>query len=319
MTMSTRQAAHRLRRSCLSVPGTQERFHASAERSAADQIMFDLEDSVAPAAKEAARSLVVDSLLKRDYGGRLRSVRINGCDTRWCHEDVIALLEGAGERLETLVVPKVEDSDHVHFVDTLLRQLEMRFGRGSRIGLELQIESARGMENVGAIAAASERTETLIFGPADFAASIRAPELTVGRINRDYPGDFWHFFLARICVAARARGLQPIDGPYAEIADLDGLRTSAARARMLGFDGKWALHPSQVTVINQAFAPTQEEFDRASAILEAYSRAADVERRGAVMFGEEMIDEASRKLAVSMVERGRALGMSARPWRPAPR
>ena len=301
------------------MPGTEERFHASAQRSAADQVIFDLEDSVAEGAKAAARSKVVAALRDRDYGGKTRSVRVNACDTPWCHEDVIALVEGAGNRFDTIVVPKVEAVDHVHFLDTLLGQLEKRHRLSGALGLELQIESARGMENVGAIAAASDRIETIIFGPADFAATMRAPELTIGRLNRDYPGDFWHFFLARIAVAARANGRQPIDGPYAEIRDLDGLRTSATRARMLGFDGKWALHPSQVAVLNEVFAPTQEEFDRATAILAAYGKAADQEHVGAVMFGDEMIDEASRKLATSMVERGQALGMTARPWSPSRR
>lgn len=298
------------------MPGTAPRFHARAESTPADQVMFDLEDSVAPASKPAARDLVISALREREYAGKLRSVRINACDTQWCHEDLIAIMAGAGGRIDSIVVPKVGAPDDVHFVDKLLGQLEKRHQVDRPVSLELQIESARGMENVGLIAAASRRTATLIFGPADFAATMQAPQLTVGGLVPEYPGDYWHYFLARVAVAARANGLQPIDGPYAEIDDVEGLRTSARRAAMLGYAGKWALHPKQVDVVNAVFAPSQEQFDRASAILDAYRQASDVDSVGAVMFGAEMIDEASRRLAESMVERGQAIGMTARPWSP---
>jgi citrate lyase subunit beta/citryl-CoA lyase len=312
--MAESNAKLALRRSCLSVPATQSRFHVRAEESAADQIMFDLEDSVAPTEKAIAREAAVGALRARDYSGKLRSVRINGCDTAWCHEDITAVIEGAGDRVDSIVVPKVDGVEHVHFVDVLLRQLEKRYRLGHRVGLELQIESARGMENVGGIASASSRTITLIFGPADFSASMQAPELTVGSLRAEYPGDYWHYFLARVAVAARANGLQPIDGPYAELDDLDGLRVLARRAAMLGYAGKWALHPKQIGVLNDVFVPSQEEFDRASAILESYRQAASVDQLGAVMFGNVMIDEASRRLAQTMVDRGLALGMTAKPW-----
>lgn len=305
------------RRSCLAVPGSQPRFHAKADQSAADQIFLDLEDSVAPAAKERAREQVVEALRTFDFTGKVRTVRVNACDTRWCYEDIITVVEGAGDRLDCLMIPKVEDVDHVHFVDNLLNQIEWKTGRERRVGLELQIESARGMENINAIAGASSRSESLIFGPADFSASLRVPELTVGRLKPEYPGDYWHYFLVRVVVAARANGLQPIDGPYALIRDSDGLRTFAQRAAMLGFDGKWALNPSQIDILNEEFAPRQADFDKASAILEAYRNATDVEMTGAVMLGEEMIDEASRKMAVVMVERGEAFGMKPRPWSPS--
>jgi citrate lyase subunit beta/citryl-CoA lyase len=172
------------------------------------------------------------------------------------------------------------------------------------------------MENIGAIAAASDRAETLIFGPGDFSASLRLPELTVGRLQPDYPGDFWHYFLARVVVAARANGLQPIDGPYVQVRDAEGLRTFAARSAMLGFDGKWALNPLQVEVLNEVFAPKQDDFDKAVAIIEAYETATDVEQTGAVMLGDEMIDEATRKMAAVLVERGEAFGMKPRAWSP---
>ncbi|HLQ61626.1 MAG TPA: CoA ester lyase [Candidatus Acidoferrales bacterium] len=306
----------RPRRSCLAVPGSQPRFLEGAARSAADEVFFDLEDSVAPAAKEKARGLVAEALRRHSYEGKVRVVRVNACDTRWCYEDVVAVVEGAGDRLDCVMLPKVEGVEHVHFLDQLLGQLERKLGLERRLGLELQIESARGLEKIGEIAAASPRTETLIFGPGDFAASMRMPGLTIGALVPDYPGDFWHYFMARILVAARAHGLQAIDGPYVQIHDREGLRTFAQRAARLGYDGKWALHPAQVEVLNQVFAPDQRELDRAAAILEAYRRATDVDQRGAVMLGDEMIDEASRKLAEATVERGQAYGMEAKPWTP---
>jgi citrate lyase subunit beta/citryl-CoA lyase len=214
------------------------------------------------------------------------------------------------------MIPKVEGIADVHFVDSLLTQLELKLGLKRRIGLELQIESARGMENIEAIAGASPRAETLIFGPADFSASLQMPELTAGRLKPEYPGDYWHYFLARIVVAARAHGLQPIDGPFAQIRDTEGLRTFAERAAMLGYDGKWALHPGQIEILNEVFSPRQDDFDKANAILQAYRQATEIAKTGAVMLGDEMIDEASRKMALVMVERGQALGMTARPWSP---
>lgn len=306
----------RPRRSCLAVPGSQPRFHPKADQSTADQIFLDLEDAVAPAAKESARGMVVEALRKYEFRDKTRVVRVNGCDTQWCYADIIEVVEGAGDRLDCLMIPKVESVTDVHFVDSLLTQLEQKHRFSRRIGLELQIETARGMENIAGIASASSRAETLIFGPADFSASLQMPELTAGRLNPEYPGDFWHYFLARIVVAARAHGLQPIDGPYAQIRDTDGLRTFAQRAAMLGFDGKWALHPGQIEVLNDAFSPRQDDFDKANAILDAYRQATEVAMTGAVMLGDEMIDEASRKMALVMVERGRALGMRARPWSP---
>ena len=308
----------RARRSCLAVPGSNPRFHAKADESAADQLILDLEDSVAPGAKTAARGQVVAALRSHEFAGKVRTVRVNACDSKWCFDDVIAVVEGAGDRLDCLVIPKVEDVDHVHFVAHLLNQLEWKHGLERRIGLELQIESARGMENINAIAGASDRAETLIFGPGDCSADLRLPELTVGRLQPDYPGDFWHYFLARVVVAARANGLQPIDGPYAQVRDEEGLRTFAKRAAMLGFDGKWALNPVQVDVLNEVFSPRQEDFDKAVAILDAYRTAIDVEQTGASMLGEEMIDEATRKMAAVVAERGEAFGMRARPWRPSP-
>jgi len=291
------------------VPGSQPRFHERADTVPADMVMFDLEDSVAPSAKAAARELVVRALHAHAYAGKVRGVRVNAVDTGWCLDDVRQVVEGAGDRIDVVVLPKVEDADHVHFLHHLLQELERRMGLRRRIGLELQIESARGLEHVSRIAAASDRSQALIFGPGDLGASLRMPGLTIGAFQPDYPGDLWHYARVRMLVAARAQGLQAIDGPYAQIRDLEGLRESARRAALLGYDGKWVVHPGQVEVVNQVFTPSQEEFDRASAIVEAYRRATHEEGAGAVMLGEEMIDEASHRLAETMVERGRAVGM----------
>jgi citrate lyase subunit beta/citryl-CoA lyase len=301
------------RRSSLAVPATQSRFHAKADLSSADQVVLDLEDSVAPAAKAKARAQAVAALRTYRFARKVRSVRVNGCDTAWWQQDVVAVMEGAGDKLDSLVVPKVEGVDHVHLVDSLMGQMEGKLGLKKRVGLELLIESARGVENIGPIAGASDRNEALIFGPADLAASLRIPELTIGG-RPGQAGDYQDYFLVRMLVAARANGLLAIDGPYARLHDHEGLRTSAERAARLGFDGKWAIHPDQIGVLNEVFAPSQEDFDKATAILTAYGRAADVENVGAVVLGDEMIDEASRKMALVMVERGRAAGMKARPW-----
>jgi citrate lyase subunit beta/citryl-CoA lyase len=203
----------------------------------------------------------------------------------------------------------VQYASDVTFVANLLRMVEETNGFSKRIGIEAQIENALGLTNIDEIAAASDRLETLIFGPGDMAAAMGMPHLTVGEILDDYPGDHWHWILMRILVAARNRDLQVIDGPYAKIRDLDGFREVAKRSRALGFDGKWALHPDQITILNELFAPSQEEYDRAEDIIEAYAKATGDERKGAVMFGDEMIDEASRKMAAVRAARGRAAGL----------
>ena len=303
------QRVTRPRRSCLSVPGSSPKMLAKAPGLPADQIFMDLEDSVAPNAKEEARDNVVQALKEGDFGDKTVVVRVNGVDTKWCAKDVLHVVESAAEYLDCIMIPKVEHGSDVLFVDNLLRMTEETLGLDKRIGLELQIETATGVTNIDDIANASDRAETLIFGPADMSASLGLPTVTAGLPMPDYPGDHWHFILSRILVAARNAGLQAIDGPYLLIKDLDGFREMAMRARALGYDGKWALHPGQIDVLNEVFAPTQEEYDKAEALLEAYGHATDVESRGAVMFGTEMIDEASRKMAEHLAERGRAAGL----------
>ena len=310
MLVQGRDRAVRSRRSCLSVPGSRQRFLEKADSSAADMVLFDLEDSVAPAAKEQAREQVVQALRTYRYEGKVLGLRVNGVDTRWCADDIRHVVEGAGERLDCVVLPKVEEAGAVHFAHHLLNQLESKLGLGRQLGLELQIESAKGLENCVSCALASPRNQTLIFGPVDFAADMRLPGIRPSDPRTAYPGDFWHYFLARIAVAARASGLQPIDGPFTEVHDMEGLRESARRSAMLGYDGKWVLNPAQAEVVNQAFSPSQADFDRAHQIVEAYRKATEVDVTGAVMLGEEMIDEASRKLALAALERGRAAGMT---------
>ena len=276
----------------------------------ADEVFMDLEDSVAPLAKEDARGNVIDALKNNDWTDKTVVVRINSIDTQWAADDLKTIVEAGGEYLDCIMIPKVQHAHEVKFVDHMLRMIEVNTGLEKRIGIEAQIETATGLENVWEIAHSSDRLETLIFGPADMSASLGLPTVTAGLPMPGYPGDHWHWVLERILVAARSAGLQAIDGPYLLIKDLDGFRDMANRARALGYDGKWALHPGQVDVLNEVFTPTQEEYDKAEALLEAYKHATEVERRGAVMFGNEMIDEASRKMAVQFAERGRAAGMT---------
>lgn len=275
----------------------------------ADEIFMDLEDSVAPLAKEEARYNVIDALKNNDWGDKTVVVRVNSVDTQWAADDLKTVVEGAGRFIDCIMIPKVQHAHEVLFVDHMLRMIETNTGLDKRIGLEIQIETATGLRNIHEIAHASDRAETLIFGPADMSASLGLPTVTAGLPMPGYPGDHWHWVLVTILVAARDANLQVIDGPYLLIKDLDGFREMALRARALGYDGKWALHPGQVDVLNEVFTPTQEEYDKAEALLEAYKEATEVEVRGAVMFGTEMIDEASRKMAVQFAERGRAAGL----------
>src|ERR671919_885113 len=281
-----------------------------AQSLAADMVFMDLEDSVAPLAKEEARGNIIDALKNNDWGEKTVVVRINSIDTQWAADDLQTVVGSAGRYLDCIMIPKVQHAHEVMFVDHMLRMIETNTGLDDRIGIEAQIETATGLKNVHEIAHASDRIETLIFGPADMSASLGLPSVTAGLPVPGYPGDHWHWVLETILVAARDAGLQAIDGPYLLIKDLDGFREMATRARALGYDGKWALHPGQIDVLNEVFTPTQEEYDKAEALLEAYKHATDIEVRGAVMFGNEMIDEASRKMAVQFAERGRAAGLT---------
>lgn len=302
----------RARRTCLAVPGSNPRFLEKAQGLPADEVFLDLEDSVAPLAKEQARGNIVSALKTGDWGGRTVVVRVNDLSTQWTYRDVIEVVEGAGDRLHCLMLPKVEDASHVRWLDLLLTQIEKAAGLPvGAIGIEAQIESARGLVNVDEIAASSPRIETLVFGPADFMASIGMRTLVVGEQPPGYgEGDAYHYILMRILMAARAHGLQAIDGPYLQIRDVEGFRRVAARAAALGFDGKWVLHPGQIDVGNAVFSPEQDDYDHAERILDAYDYYTTVEKRGAVMLGDEMIDEASRKMALVVAAKGRAAGLA---------
>ncbi|MFF4194757.1 HpcH/HpaI aldolase/citrate lyase family protein [Nonomuraea sp. NPDC001831] len=302
----------RSRRSVLSVPGSNPRFLEKAQTLPADEVFLDLEDSVAPLAKDEARKNVVTALREGDWTGRTRAVRVNDLTTMWTYRDVIEVVEGAGQFLDCLILPKVQDPTEVVWLDTLLTQIERSMGyEVGRIGIEAQIENARGLVNVDAIAGSSRRLEALVFGPADFMASINMRTLVVGEQPPGYEeGDAYHYILMRLLMAARMHDLQVIDGPYLQIKDVEGYRRVARRAAALGFDGKWVLHPLQVEAANEVFSPSQEDYDHAELILEAYEHYTTVERRGAVMLGEEMIDEASRKMALVVAAKGRAAGLA---------
>jgi len=287
-----------------------------AAASAADEVFCDLEDACAPLEKPAARGKVVEALKTHDWGTKVKVVRINQVTSRYAFRDLHEVIGGAGDILDCIMIPKVQNTGDVAFADRALTQLELDLGlEPGRIGIEAQIEDALGMVNCDAIATASPRVETLILGPADFSASLQLPSLTVAGDSPDYPGHIMHYALFRLAVAARAAGIQVIDGPYLAVRDQDGYRVVARRAAALGYDGKWCLHPDQIAPCNEAFTPSQEQFEKAVRILEAYKHATEIERKGAVMLGDEMIDEASRKMAQQFYMRGVAAGLQ--PSQPA--
>ena len=272
----------------------------------ADQVFLDLEDSVAPIAKADARKNIVAALNEGGYGNKIRTVRVNDWTTSWTYRDVVEVVENAGHNLDCIMLPKVQNAGQVEALDLVLTQIEKTMGLPvGRIGIEAQIENAAGLNNVNNIAAASPRIETIIFGPADFMASINMKSLVVGEQPPGYTeGDAYHYILMRILMAARANNKAAIDGPYLQVR-------VAARSAALGFDGKWVLHPDQVALANEIFSPRQEDYDHAELILDAYEyyTSADGGGRGAVMLGDEMIDEASRKMALVISSKGRAAGM----------
>ena len=303
----------RSRRSCLAVPGSNPRFLEKARGLPADQIFLDLEDAVAPLAKPDARRNIVAALNDGGWGDKVRVVRVNDWTTQWTYRDVIEVVEGAGANLDSIMLPKVQTAAQVVALDALLTQIEKTVGLDvGGIGIEAQIENALGLINIEEITAASARVETLIFGPADFMASINMKSLVVGEQPPGYDvGDAYHYILMKILMAARAHDKQAIDGPYLQIRDVDGFRRVAGRSAALGLDGKWVLHPGQIDVANEVFSPRQEDYDHAEYILDAYewctSEAGGT--KGSAMLGDEMIDEASRKMALVISAKGRAAGM----------
>ena len=307
----------RLNRSQLSVPGIRPELFEKAAKSAADIIFLDLEDSVSAGDKEKARRNVIEGLNSVDFRGKTVSVRVNGLDTPYMYRDVIDIMEAAGDKFAMMLVPKIGCAADVHAVDLLLSQIEMAKGYQRRIGLELMIETAQGLMNVEAIAAASPRAESLHFGPGDFAASTGARNPVIGGNNPDYAvlvgdkvsatrirhvSDMSHYALARIVVAARAHGLRPVDGPYADYADPEGFAVAAARSAALGFEGKWVIHPSQIAAANAAFTPPAEDIEGARRVIAAMEEA-ERAKKGAVTLDGRMIDIASIRQAEVVVRK----------------
>jgi malyl-CoA/(S)-citramalyl-CoA lyase len=306
----------RLHRSELAVPGSSPQFFEKAARSDADVVFLDLEDAVAPDQKVQARKNVIAALNDIDWGRKTLTVRINGLDTHYMYRDVIEVIEQGGERLDLIMIPKVGTAADVYAVDMLVTQVETAKKRKKRIGFELIIETALGMANVDEIAGASKRIESLHFGVADYAASTKARTVQIGGPNPDYAvltdkdddgnrayhwGDMWHYAIARMVVAARAHGLRPIDGPFGDFSDPDGFTAQARRAAVLGCEGKWAIHPSQVTLANEIYSPSEKDVTKARRILEAMAQA-QKEGKGAVALDGRLIDIASIKQAEALVK-----------------
>ncbi|MBV5245629.1 MULTISPECIES: HpcH/HpaI aldolase/citrate lyase family protein [Mycolicibacterium] len=304
---------YRPRRTCLSVPGSSEKMIQKAKALPADEVFLDLEDAVAAEAKDEARQRVAQALAEPGWGDQLRGVRVNDWTTPWTHADIIEVMARAGASLDIVVLPKVTDVSHVHALDLLLSQLEATHDLPpGRIGIEAQIEDARGLTHIDAIASAP-RVQALVLGPADLMASLNMRTLVVGEQPEGYDvGDAYHHVLMRILIAARANGIAAIDGPFLKVRDVEAFRRVAGRSAALGYDGKWVLHPDQIEAGNEIFSPRQQDYDHAELLLEAYewhtSRAGGA--RGAVMLGDEMIDEASRKMALVIAGKGRAAGMT---------
>jgi malyl-CoA/(S)-citramalyl-CoA lyase len=310
------QTTPRLNRSELAVPGSSPKFFEKAATGAADVVFLDLEDAVAPDDKPQARKNVIEAINDVDWGKKTLSVRINGLDTHYMYRDVVDVLEQGGDRLDLIMIPKVGTAADVYAVDMLVTQIEAAKGRKKRIGFELIIETALGMANVNEIAGASKRIESLHFGVADYAASTKARTVQIGGPNPDYAvltdkdeagnrevhwGDMWHYAIARMVVAARAHGIRPIDGPFGDFSDPDGFKAQARRAAVLGCEGKWAIHPSQVTLANEIYSPAEKEVTKARRILEAMAQA-QKEGKGAVALDGKLIDIASIKQAEALVK-----------------
>jgi malyl-CoA/(S)-citramalyl-CoA lyase len=306
----------RLHRSELAVPGSNIRMLEKAPTLGADIVMLDLEDAVAPADKERARTNIIDALREQDWSRCSVSLRINGLDTHYCYRDVVDVIEEAGQYVDTIVIPKASCAGDVHLVATLLTQIEDARRIGRRIGLAVLIETAMGMVKCDEIAAACpERMEAMIFGVADYAASLQSHTTSIGGANPDYAvltdpngssdrarhwGDQWHYALSRIAVVCRAYGLRPIDGPFGDFTDPDGYLASARRAAVLGYEGKWAIHPSQIELANEVFTPDDHLVEKTHRIIAAMKQAA-ADGKGAVSLDGRLIDAASIRMAETLL------------------
>ncbi len=318
------QATPRLHRSEFAVPGSNPKLFEKAAKSAADIIFLDLEDAVAPDDKEQARKNIIAGLNEIDWGTKTMMIRINGLDTHYMYRDVVDVVE-ACPRLDMILIPKAGVAADVYAVDMLVTQIETAKKREKRIGFEVLIETALGMANVEAIAQSSRRLEAMSFGVADYAASTRARTTVIGGVNPDYGvltdkdssgnrayywADQWHAAQTRMMVACRAYGLRPIDGPFGDFNDPDGYIAAAKRAAVLGYEGKWAIHPSQVELANQVFTPSEAEVTKARRIMNAMAEAAKA-GKGAVSLDGRMIDIASIRMAEALLKKAEAMGAAA--------
>jgi citrate lyase subunit beta / citryl-CoA lyase len=294
----------RSRRCELATPASSERMCEKAAGSGADLVFLDLEDACAPVAKEGARAIAVNALTQLDWGDTVRAVRVNGLETPWCHGDVIEVVTGARDALDVLIVPKARTARDVWWVDVLLTQLETKLGMRKRIGLEVLVEESEGLANAVEIARSSPRLEAIIFGAGDLSASQRAR--VDGNFDPvgDYPGDFWHFARFQVVTAARVAGIDAVDAPFPAYQDPDGYRRSATQASLLGFDGKWAIHPSQIAIAHEVFSPTPEEIAEAEEAIEIY-RKAEADGVGAIGRDGKLVDAAHMRLAHNILHRAR--------------
>lgn len=298
----------RLRRCQLAVPGSSEKMMAKAAGLDCDQVFLDLEDAVAPDAKAEARGLVVEALLRHDWKPKTLAVRINDVETEFCHDDIIEVVTGAGDRLDTIILTKARDAHDVMFVHLLLGQLEARLGLQKRIGIECLIEEVEGMMKVEEIAACSDRLECLIFGMGDYSASQAMNLQNVGEDDGSYPPDLWHYPRYKLTIAARSHGLDPVDGPYANFADPDSFRTECERASVLGMTGKWAIHPGQVALAQAVFSPGREEVARARKQKAAYEEALK-QKLGAIQVDGVMVDAASVRILQNLLDKADLMGI----------
>ncbi|MCX5880914.1 MAG: CoA ester lyase [Deltaproteobacteria bacterium] len=300
------------RRTVLSVPGHVEKMHDKALNSGSDAIMLDLEDSVPVDIKVDARGRIIQSLLSRDWSRKTVLYRMNGLDTPFGYRDLLEVMEAAGPVIDAVVVPKINHPGDIHFVSRMLDGIELNKGWTRRIGIEASIETAVGLEVVSEIARASDRIQTLVFGVADYSASIGARLVSLsGHGEKEagiYPGHRWHFAMSRMVMAAKANGLQAIDAPYGNFKDSEGLKQGAAMACALGYDGKWAIHPDQVDIINQMFSPSTEDIERARKVLDAHHQAT-IKGLGAVAVEGRMVDQATVRLAKQLWEQAGYLGL----------
>ncbi len=303
----TPKRSPRLQRSELAVPGSNPGMFEKAANSQADYVFLDCEDAVAPDDKDRARKNIIEALNDIDWKGKTLCVRINGLDTHYMYRDVVDIVEQAGQHLDTILIPKAGTASDIYMVDCLVTQIETARGlEKNRIGLEALIETALGMANVESIAQGSPRMEALHFGVADFAASCRAWTVVIGGLNPDYPGDQWHASLQKMLIACRAFGLRAIDGPFGDFNDPEGYRDAAKRAAAMGYEGKWAIHPSQIPLANEVMSPPEAEVSRALRVLEALEVAAKA-GRGAASLDGKLIDAASARMAENVVAQSRAI------------